>query len=164
MKTLINILKNIAAAILLVGVLITFVAVIARRVFNNSIVWSEEFIRYSFIWMFFLAMPICTLKGSHLTLDLIPSRLHGNAKKILTIVIEVICIIFDIVLVRLGFPFALGNVKQTSAALHIPYGYVNLAIPVGALFMAIFSAYRIYQIATNKISLDADPEELEVEA
>ena len=40
---------------------------------------------------------------------------------------------------------------------------MNLAIPVGALFMAIFSAYRIYQIVTNKIDLDAEPEELEVE-
>ena len=163
MKTLTNILKNIAAAILLVGVLVTFVAVIARRVFNNSIVWSEEFIRYAFIWMFFLAMPICTLKGTHLTLDLIPSRLHGNAKKWLTIVIELICIAFDIVLVVLGFPFALGNVKQTSAALHIPYGYVNLAIPVGALLMAVFSAYRIYQILTGKIDLDSAGEEVEVE-
>jgi len=45
MKTLTNILKNIAGAILLVGVLVTFAAVVARRVFNNSIIWSEEFIR-----------------------------------------------------------------------------------------------------------------------
>ncbi len=164
MKTLTNILKSIAAAILLIGVIITFIAVIARRVFNNSIVWSEEFIRYAFIWMFFLAMPICTLKGSHLTLDLIPSRLHGGAKKGLTIAIELICIAFDIVLVILGFPFALGNVKQTSAALHIPYGYINIAIPVGALLMAIFSAYRIYQIVSGKIDLDASGEETEVEA
>ncbi len=159
MKTLTNILKNIAGAILLVGVLIAFVAVIARRVFNNSIIWSEEFIRYSFIWMFFLAMPICTLKGSHLTLDLIPGKLHGQAKKILTIVIELICIAFDIVLVRLGFPFALGNMKQSSAALHIPYGYINMAIPVGACLMAIFSAYRIYQIVKGEVDLDNSSEE-----
>lgn len=162
MKTLTNILKNIAGAILLVGVLITFVAVIARRVFNNSIVWSEEFIRYSFIWMFFLAMPICTLKGSHLTLDLIPGHLHGQAKKILTIIIEAICIAFDIVLMYLGFPFALGNMKQTSAALHIPYGWINLAIPVGAALMALFSVYRIYLILKGEVNLDGDNEETEV--
>ncbi len=158
MKVLANILKNIAAALLLIGVLVAFVAVVARRVFNNSIVWSEEFIRFAFIWMFFLAMPICTMLGEHLTLDLIPSHLHGNAKKILTIVIEIICCLFDLAVMYLGFPFALGN-KQSSAALHVPYSWINMAIPVGAALMLIFSLYRIYQIMKGEVQLDAQHEE-----
>jgi len=109
-------------------------------------------------------MPICTLKGSHLTLDLIPGHLHGQAKKILILIIEVICIVFDVVIMYLGFPFAMGNMKQTSAALHVPYGWINMAIPVGGCLMAIFSAYRIYQIVSGKIDLDSDGEETEVES
>ncbi len=159
MKKLAQVLKALAGALLLIGVLLTFAAVIARRVFNNSIIWSEEAVRYMFIWMFFLAMPICTMKGEHIALDILGTHIHGRAKSIYLIIVEVICIVLDIAIVKLGFPYALGNMNQKSAALHIPYGYINIAIPIGALLMIIFSIYRIYLLATGKVDPEAASED-----
>lgn len=161
MKTVSKILQNITAALLLAGVLIAFAAVVARYVLNNSIVWAEESIRYGFIWMFFLAMPITTMRGEHIALDLLPTHLHGAAKKYLAIVVEAICLVFNVAIVRYGIPYSLGNMKQKSAALHVPYGWINMAIPVGGALMALYSIWRIYGLATNKINLEAAAEEKE---
>lgn len=154
MKKLSKVLQNIAGALLLVGVLLTFAAVIARRVFNNSIIWSEEMVRYMFIWMFFLGMPICTMKGEHIALDITATKIHGEAKRIYLIIIEAICVVLDVAIAYLGVPFAINNMNQKSAALHIPYGYVNMAIPVGAALMAIFSIHRIYRLIKREEKIE----------
>ncbi|MCL2601411.1 MAG: TRAP transporter small permease subunit, partial [Treponema sp.] len=37
-------------------VIILFIQVIMRRVFNNSLFWSEELARYMFIWLVYLGI------------------------------------------------------------------------------------------------------------
>ncbi len=143
MKVLREIIKNVSV-ILFMGVLvIAFAAVVFRYVFNNSIVWAEEAIRYISIWIFFLTMFEATRTGSHIALDLIPGMLKGKAKIWLNILIEGINIVFDVVLVYYGWKLTLVNMAQRSAALRIPYGYVYAAIPVGAALMGVFSVLRI---------------------
>ncbi|MEA4966076.1 MAG: TRAP transporter small permease [Oscillospiraceae bacterium] len=150
MRTLSKILRSAAAALLLSGVLLSFCAVIFRYVLNNSIVWSEEAIRYTFIWMFFLAMPEATRQGAHIALDLVSSKLHGKARLILDVVVEAVCVCFDCVLVYYGIIFSLQNMKQVTAAIGIPYGYINLAIPVGGFLMLLFSIRRIVMMLQHK--------------
>lgn len=42
--------------LILAGVLVLFVNIIARAVFHNASSWAEEAIRYSIIWVTFLAV------------------------------------------------------------------------------------------------------------
>lgn len=63
MKKFSSILVDISAGLFVFCVILAFVGVIFRKVLNNSIIWSEEVIRYTFIWLFFLAMPEITRYG-----------------------------------------------------------------------------------------------------
>lgn len=143
MKSLRSTIKYISVIGFMCVLALACAAVVFRYVLNNSIVWAEEIIRYLCIWIFFLTMFESTRCGSHLALDLLPAKLHGKPKAILDIVIEVFSIIFDCVIIRYGTQLAIVNMGQRSPALHIPYGLIYIAIPVGALLMGVFSAGRI---------------------
>ncbi|MCD8363556.1 MAG: TRAP transporter small permease [Lachnospiraceae bacterium] len=141
---------NVSALLFGIALAIAFVAVIFRYVFNNSLYWSEEIVRYLFIWMFFFAVGDATRTGSHVALDLLPGRLHGTAKKILDLLIEVLSLVFDVVLIYYGAKLASINMTQYSPALRIPYGIIYAAIPFGGVMMAIFNVLRIVDMARGK--------------
>ena len=143
-------LKHTGAFIFSVILLLAFVSVFFRYVLNNSIVWAEEVIRFSFIWMFFLCMPEATRTGAHICLDVIPSNVHGKTKIIIDVLIEVINNIFLAIIVYYGIKLSFINMIQASPALRIPYGIIFFALPTGAALMILFSVYRIYRILTNK--------------
>ena len=132
------------------------VSVFCRYVLNDSVIWSEEIIRFAFIWMFFLSMGEVSRTGSHLALDLIPNLLKGNAKKILCVLIEVANIIFFCILIYYSWKVAQANMAQKSPALLIPYGMIYMAIPTGGALMTIFSLQRICNLVTGR---DAAPAE-----
>lgn len=43
--------------------------IVARYVFNNSLSWSEELVRYLFIWSTFLGIPYSIKKGISIRVD-----------------------------------------------------------------------------------------------
>ena len=140
-------IKNLAVVLFMVVLGIAFIAVICRYVLNSSLTWAEEAIRYICMWVFFLTMFESTRTGSHLALDLIPGFLHGKPKAALNIFIELVNIIFDGILIYYGTNLTIVNMMQKSPAMHIPYGYIYMAIPMGSALMAIFSIQRIINFA-----------------
>jgi TRAP-type C4-dicarboxylate transport system permease small subunit len=126
------------------------VSVFCRYVLNDSIVWSEEVIRFAFIWMFFLSMGEVSRTGSHLALDLVPDLLKGKAKKTLGVVIEIANIIFFCILIYYSWKVAQANMAQKSPALLIPYGVIYMAIPTGGALMTFFSLQRIVGLISGK--------------
>jgi len=150
MKKFSSRLVDVAAAIFAFCVILAFAGVFCRKVLNNSIIWAEEVIRYSFIWLFFLTMPEVTRYGGHLALDLVPMFTKGKARKILFIFIELLNIVFDAVIIYYGIKVSILNMAQFSPSLRIPYGYVYLALPVGAALMLIFSVRRICLLIMDK--------------
>ena len=46
--------------------LLVFVQVVMRYVFNNSLSWSEELARYTFIWLIYIGISYgCKLRKAH---------------------------------------------------------------------------------------------------
>ncbi len=141
---------HISAALFCVILILLGVSVFSRYALNNSITWSEELIRFGFIWMFFLSMGEVSRTGSHLALDLLPSLLRGKARKALGVLIETLNIVFLAIMIRYGWNVALANMAQASPALLIPYGAVYMAIPTGGVIMALFSLQRIRNILSGQ--------------
>ena len=145
---------HVSAAIFCSILILLGISVFCRYILNNSITWSEELIRFGFIWMFFLSMGEATRTGSHLALDLIPSLLHGKIKKVFYCLIEAANIIFFLILIFYSYRVAMANMSQASPALLIPYGYIYMAIPAGGVLMTIFSLSRIKRIITGEEQLE----------
>ena len=103
-------------------VVIMLFQIIRRYIFNDSLSWSEEFCRYCFIWMMFVAFSYSARLGSDLRVDAL---------------IEIINLILCIMVAGFLFYHSFGTVAgvmetgEASVALKLPMQYVYAASVVG---------------------------------
>ena len=61
--------ENVLILSLVFTVALIFLQVIMRKVFQNSITWSEELARYIFIWQIWLGTSIGFRDGKHISIS-----------------------------------------------------------------------------------------------
>jgi len=115
-----------------------FAQVFFRYVLQNSLTWSEELIRYMFIWSTFLGVPIGLDRGIHASFDLLSKRIPERNKLGYQLLISMMSAFLFGVFIYTGIPYALSNINQRTPALLIPYTYVILALPIGGLVGLIY--------------------------
>lgn len=115
-----------------VMVSVIFVQVIMRMT-GNSLSWSEELGRYCFIWLVYIGISYGVKKQRHIKVDVMLLLLKDKGKIILTIIANLLFLVFAILVVIHGNEIAMKLLKfgQTSPALQIPMGLVYMATPVG---------------------------------
>lgn len=64
--------------------LIVFAQVIMRKVFNDSLAWSEELTRYIFIWQIWLGVSIAQRDKQHIKVELLKSLVKNE--KVISVV------------------------------------------------------------------------------
>ena len=70
--------------LMLTMVTIIFIQVIARYIVHNSLTWSEEIGRYTFVWITFFGTALAVKERSHVALDILIKKLPTLLKKIIT--------------------------------------------------------------------------------
>lgn len=116
-----------------------FLQVIMRYVFKNSLSWSEELVRYLYVWETWIGCSYATHKCSQLRITMIKDKLSPKAQNILEIFVTIVWIAFAAFVFYQSYR-AIGTIVkfgQKSAALQIPMQYPYLAIPVGMTLMVI---------------------------
>ena len=111
------------------------IQVVMRKVFNNSLVWSEELVRYMFVWSTFISVSYCIRKDATIRIDqaveLLPKG--STIKKIIIIFVKLIMFAF----VLFAFYFSIEIVKgalesgQKSSAMRLPMWIVQISVPIG---------------------------------
>ncbi|MPW25569.1 TRAP transporter small permease subunit [Alkalibaculum sp. M08DMB] len=124
-------------------VVLVFLQVVMRYVFQSSLSWSEELARYMFLWIIWLGASYATKKNAHISLDFVTSRLSLKLQKTVWIIKMAIWIAFTIFLAYISFrlTYMIFERGQMSPALKIPMGYAYASIPVGVTMML----FRIIQ-------------------
>ena len=83
--------------------LIVFAQVIMRKVFNDSLTWSEELTRYIFIWQIWLGVSIAQRDKQHIKVELLKSLVKNE--KVISVVdifATLVLIAFNVFLVING--------------------------------------------------------------
>lgn len=122
---------------------LTFYQVIMRYVFSNASSWSEELIRFIFIWCSFMAAAIGVREGIHIGITIFVDLLPGKFVPLAHIVVNLAILVFAGFMVYYGWQ----NVKmadgQPSPALGIPMSWVYLSIPVMGAMMVFYCTLEI---------------------
>ncbi|TAA73347.1 TRAP transporter small permease [Planococcus salinarum] len=115
-----------------VMVAVIFLQVVMRQ-FDSSLSWSEELARYSFIWLVYIGISYGVKKDRHIKVDVLLLVLKNKGKIILTIIANLLFIVFAIFVIRYGTDIAMQLLSfgQKSPANQIPMGLIYLAAPVG---------------------------------
>jgi TRAP-type C4-dicarboxylate transport system permease small subunit len=137
-----------------VMVLIAIWQVFTRYVLNAPSTFSEEFLRYSLIWVSMLGGAYAFGKKKHLAIEFIVEKLSNKKALIVNILIDLVVLSFAlIVMVIGGTKTVLITMAQSSAALGVPMGYIYLSIPVSGILIIGYSLLGIFE-ARNKRKID----------
>ena len=124
---------------LMVSVALVFVQVVMRRVFNNSLSWSEELARYLYVWQTWLGVSYAARNGTHLRITMLKDRLPAKAQQILEILVVLVWMGFGIFVIYqgMGVVNTIASFGQKSSALKIPMQFCYMSIPEGMFLMCI---------------------------
>ena len=135
--------KAVILAMVFIMTISGFLQVWSRYVMHSALPWSEELIRYCFIWTTFLSVPVCIREARHARIDLISGRLTGSVKTVYEIAVLIIQVSIFLIMIWYGWKFAVKNWVQFSPAMRIPMFYVVLSIPVSGVLGTIYSCVHI---------------------
>ncbi len=165
-KTIGFINQSIAAIGISAGVAIAFTNVVARYVFDASLVWATELTIFLFLWSAFFGAAYCFKKDAHIAvtiiLDIVPSRIA----KIMLLLSHLVTIIFLCAVAYFGYEYLLLVIDLDERSIdlwNMPMWIPYLVIPVAFAFAAFRVAERIHAILTtshNKILKESEAEQV----
>ena len=129
--------------------------VFSRYILGTSFTWTEEFARFSLIWMTVLGAAYLNAKREHLSMDFLYQKFSVTNKRKASILIEVLIFLFAAIVMFIGglnLVYTTLHLEQLSGTLRIPLGYVYAIMPFSGLLIMCFSLYHISNIYTNKIN------------
>jgi TRAP-type transport system small permease protein len=116
---------------------LVFVNVVARYVFNVSIIWAEEVSQYLMIWIAYLGAGLALREGRHVALEMLHDRLPVVLSRKVRMAVGGLVLAFLGWVTVLGFQFAVFVWNQETPVLNISLGIPSLAIPIGTLLFAV---------------------------
>ena len=145
-KYLDAVLKVILATLLFMIVIMVTVQVTTRYAFNNPTTWTEELVRYSFVWMVMLGAVLALVRKRHLYLDILTDRMKGKFRQFHELGVKVITLAYFLAIAYGGWLILPRVAKQMSPSLGI-----SMSIPYGAIFcgMVLLSAVQILHIVED---------------
>lgn len=117
--------------------------VFTRFVLNDSLSWTEELSRYTFIWANLLGAAFCVRNNKHAQVTVIFDALPSKLRKYFTLIIQLLIITVASVMVVQGLKVAQITQAQFSPSLNIHISLIYLALPVSGLLIIIYSLINI---------------------
>ena len=107
--------------------------------FHNSLSWSEEVVRYLYVWQTWLGVSYAARNGTHLRITMLNDRLSPKGQLILEPLVTVIWICFAVFVFIQGMSAVktIAAFGQKSSALRIPMQFCYASIPTGMVLMSI---------------------------
>ena len=129
----------LVAVMIAIMAIVNFMQVIFRYVIEGSLPWSEELLRFLFVWTTFLGASIGVRKGAHLGLTAIVDNLPLRLKKAVTFINYLICIVFSGMVGYLGLSIVAmqADFNVRSSAMFLPMYWISLAIPVSFVLIIL---------------------------
>ena len=86
--------EGIVSLLLVVMTLVVFVEVVLRFGFSTGMIWSDEFVLHLSAWMVLLGASYGVKVGSHIGVDAVVRLLPTAAKRAVTLVAILLCLIY----------------------------------------------------------------------
>lgn len=130
--------------------------VFSRYLLGASFAWTEEFARFSLIWMTILGAAYLNGKREHLSMDFLYQKLSETNKRKASLLIEGLIFLFALIVMVIGgfnLVYMTLHLEQVSGTLQVPLGYVYAIVPFSGILIMCFSTFHILNIFTNKIKV-----------
>lgn len=136
-----QVLRVLATITVIAMLVLMLIEVVRRYCFSKTFIWSDEIIRYLLMYCTFLGGACAYYNKALVGFDLVTTRLPYKVQEILKLVNNCICLVFFIFLIRYAIKKVTGAavVKSISTASGLSMAVPYWAIPIGLIFMLIFT-------------------------
>lgn len=145
----------LTCSLMIVMVLIACWQVFTRFVLNSPSTVSEEFLRYSLIWLTMIGSAYAYGKKKHLAVVFVARKIPEKYQIFVQLIVEAIVLVFIAVILLFGGTKAYQNaVGQVSSALGMPMEYLYLSLIVSGILFLFYLILHIkeYFIKQKPIS------------
>lgn len=148
-----NIEEYISTVLFISLIMLCFLQILFRFVFNFSLSWTEELSRYVFIALVYFSASLAIIRGAHVRVEVIDNYVKGIKKKILDSIIDFSFALFMAWLGFYGMELSIDalNIEQTTPALGWDVGWVYAIIPFTFYLMSLRLLQRIYLRVTGRL-------------
>jgi len=144
--------KAIKYILVALMVILSFLGVfqVAGRLVGSVPAWTEEAIRFLFIWASCIGAAIGIKEHIHIGIDVVVNLCPFHVRKVIGVLVQVLLIAFDLFIIKYGFAMVAKTMTQPSPALRLPMSYVYLAVPVMGILGIFYSAIETIRIIREK--------------
>jgi len=141
----------ILVAMLTMIVVVAFLQVIMRYVFNNSLSWAEEFGRFFFVWLTWIGISIGAKRGQHIRIEFLVNKMPFRVAQVMNLISDLMVFMVCIVTIYYGayLAQAFSGLKFVSIQMSQAWGYA--ALPTGCTLMILRSLPSTWQSIKNLI-------------
>lgn len=141
--------KTMAVSGLALGVLLAFVNVVLRYVFDMSLTWAGELTNYLFIWSALFGAAYGFKKGIHISVTILLNLFPPIVAKGFMILANIISVIYLGVISYFGYELILmlKDFEEVSVDLEVPMWIPHLVLPIAFALAAYRAAEKVYEIS-----------------
>lgn len=136
----------------IVIVLLVFLQVLARYVFDMSVGWSAELSRYLLIWITWVSTSYAIRKREHIRISVVVERLSVPIQKVIEIIVIFLWGIFATVMAIVGTQIVM-NIQlmgQKTSTLGLPMWVIYVIIPLGGILMLLRLIQQLFFVITDR--------------
>jgi TRAP-type C4-dicarboxylate transport system permease small subunit len=123
-----------ACAMLALAASLGMFQIIMRFVLEQPAEWTEVLIRFSLIWMVFLAIPCAFRQGAMVSVDVLYRWSPPRMRRVLDWVVALAALTLMAIIIWWGWDYAVRGRVQTMAGLEsLSMFWAYVALPVGAV-------------------------------
>jgi TRAP-type C4-dicarboxylate transport system permease small subunit len=130
-------IELIVGFVLLAVIVVLVFAASVMRFFGHPLIWSVDFSQLLFIWLCFLGANRALRKRAHLGVDILVRYLGRGARLVLESALALLVVAFLLALAYEGTKLTFLNLERLFGDSGIPYAFVTIAVPVGAVFLSL---------------------------
>ena len=137
-------------------VLITIAAVFMRYVVGQPLQWTEEVSGLLMIWIIMIGGVAAEREDQHLTIPLLPDALPRRIGLLVNIVAPLFSIAVLLYMAWLAWQLASRAQYKLTQILGVSWFWIDIAVTVGAVMMAYYSALRVLRYLREMRLSDAE--------
>ncbi|HQG30396.1 MAG TPA: TRAP transporter small permease [Deltaproteobacteria bacterium] len=134
---------DVTMVICAVMLVVAWMHVTRRYVFNNALTWSEEFLRFSIVWYALLSASLLHKRNGHLGITIFREMMPKPVKSFLRRVIIYLATAVAGIVTVAGFILVRSTWEQITPALGISTALPYAAIPVSFFLMTVYGLMHI---------------------
>ena len=131
---------------------LTVANVFVRLVMSKTLAWSEELTYACFNWAVYIGIGLVYRNQGMIAIGAIVDRLPEKAKRYVMIAVHAIVLFTNVCLIVWGFQLSIFAMARKTPILKLPYFWIDMAIPVGAIILTYYSAkYLVMTIKGEEV-------------